>query len=102
MASMTMHAVRPVAADLDPSQFENESPNHDALPDGPVTAVDTSQFDSETEDYDALPSGPATAAVLIVTAIFAIPVLAASLAIVPVTWAARSVAGIFGSGKSTK
>lgn len=50
-----------------------------------------SQLDSESEDYDAMPSG--TTAVLLLSAAFAIPVLAASLAIIPVVWAAQALTG---------
>ena len=54
--------------------------------------IDLTQFDSDSEDYDALPAG--SSAILITSAIFALPVMALSLALIPVTAATRSNAAL--------
>lgn len=58
----------------------------------PSPAFDLSQFDSESEDYDQLPPAPLAAALLIGMALFAAPVVIASLVIVPAAIAGRVIA----------
>lgn len=55
-----------------------------------TAAIDLSQLDSESEDHDALPFG--STAVLLLGAVFAVPVLAVTAAAAPFVWAARSLA----------
>lgn len=56
------------------------------------SGIDYSQFDSESEDYDALPAG--STAILITSAVLALPVMALSLALIPVTAATQSIAAL--------
>lgn len=57
--------------------------------------VGLSILDSESEDYDQLPSAPVAAALLIGTALFAVPVAIASLVLVPAAIAGRVLADRF-------
>lgn len=56
------------------------------------SGIDLDQFDAESEDYDALPAG--STAILIASAVFALPVMALSLALIPVAAATRSITAL--------
>lgn len=57
--------------------------------------VGLSILDSESEDYDQLPSAPVAAALLLGTALLAVPVAMVSIVLVPAAIAGRVIAEHF-------